>query len=102
MAVFGAILFVAFRRAERERRRLLAAQRLDDARLVASVAIAFAGYLATSLFLHAANTGHFGLLLGLVFVLPGVTDEGPVLGSSVAGRGSAEALAASQDTTQEL
>ena len=102
VAVFGAILFVAFRRAERERRRLLAAQRLDDARLVASVAIAFAGYLTTSLFLHAANTGHFGLLLGLVFVLPGVTDEGPVLGSSVAGRGSAEALAASQDTTQEL
>lgn len=82
LGLFGAALALALAYLEGARRRLAAAGLGLEATLAGATAIALAGYLVSSLFLH----GHFQRYLWLLLALAAAFHD---LGKRVAGRGAA-------------
>jgi O-antigen ligase len=78
LAAFGALLATLFRGLARSRRTLAQAGRTDDAQTVGALAVALVGYLTAAVFLHAAYTHLFWLLIGIALAVPNTARVDPV------------------------
>ncbi|MDP9192680.1 MAG: O-antigen ligase family protein [Acidobacteriota bacterium] len=75
LTAFGSILIAAFVALWRARRELLARNDAPHAALATGLAIALAGYLGASLFLHETHLRYIGLYLGLTVAVTRLTRE---------------------------
>lgn len=77
LALFGALLATLFRGMARSRRDMARAGRVDDARRVGALAVGLVGYLTAAVFLHAAYTHLFWLLVGIALAVPNAARRRP-------------------------
>jgi O-antigen ligase len=75
LIAFGSILVIAFAAIWRARHRLLARGDVPHAAIATGLAIALAGYLGASLFLHETHLRYVGLYLGLIVGVTRLTRE---------------------------
>jgi O-antigen ligase len=75
LIAFGSILAAAFAAIWRARRQLLASGDTPHAAIATGLAIALAGYLGASLFLHETHLRYAGLYLGLIVGVTRLTRE---------------------------
>ena len=67
---FGLLLFVMFRVTIKAQKELRSANKTETADLIVGLTAGFIGYLAAGVFLHAAFTNIFWMLVGIFFALP--------------------------------